>query len=165
MQQNEPFLPQKFAPLCREPPEAPLGQSKFVLVSRSIPKDPTALKLRWDSELLRRSVFTMPPILTTLWIPLRADFLEGDAMKHFSVKKRVFQWKGGEAIQWMRGLVRISTGKAIQWRASGHSLNRRTLKTEKLLSSSPSQKSALTLFEEEDACKTQEIVSAQGGSP
>ena len=41
-------------------------------------------------------------------------------------------------------MVRISTGKAIQRRASGHPLNRRTLKTEKLLSSSPSRKSALT---------------------
>ena len=51
--------------------------------------------------------------------------------------------KRGEAIQWMRGLVRIDIGKAIQWRGSGHSLNRRTLKIEKLLSSSPSQKSAL----------------------
>ena len=38
--------------------------------------------------------------------------------------------KRGEAIQWIRGLVRTSTGKAIQWRGSGHSLNRRTLKTE-----------------------------------
>ena len=31
----------------------------------------------------------------------------------------------------MRGLLRISTGKAIQWRDSGHSVNRRTLKTKK----------------------------------
>ena len=58
-------------------------------------------------------------------------------------EKRGFQWNRGEAIQWIRGLVRISTGNAIQWRGSGHSLNRRTLKTEKLLSSSPSRKSAL----------------------
>ena len=42
----------------------------------------------------------------------------------------------------MGGLVRISTGKAIQRRGPGDSVNRRTLKTEKLLSSSPSQKSA-----------------------
>ena len=67
----------------------------------------------------------------------------GDATKHFSVKKKGFQWKGGEVIQWVGGLVRISTGKAIQWRGPGHSVNRRTLKCEKLLSSSPSQKSAL----------------------
>ena len=51
--------------------------------------------------------------------------------------------KGG-GIQWMRGLVRMSTGKAIQWRGPGDSVNRRTLKTEKLLSSPPSRKSALT---------------------
>ena len=44
-------------------------------------------------------------------------------------------------MQWMGGLVRISTGKAIQWRGPGDSVNRRTLKTEKLLSSSPTQKS------------------------
>ena len=60
---------------------------------------------------------------------IRADFFwEGDATKDFSVKKKGFSVKRGEAIQWMRGLVRISTGKAIQWRDSGHSLNRRTLK-------------------------------------
>ena len=58
-------------------------------------------------------------------------------------EKKGFSVKRGEAIQWMTGLVRISTGKAIQWRGSGHSLNRRTPKIEKLLSSSPSQKSAL----------------------
>ena len=76
--------------------------------------------------------------------PLRTDFWEGDATKNFSVKKKVFSVKRGEAIQWMRGLVRISKGKAIQWRGPGDSVNRRTLKTEKLLSSSPSWKSALT---------------------
>ena len=69
------------------------------------------------------------------------------------MRRSPFQWKKGffsekgEAIQWMRGLVRISTGKAIQWRGWGHSLNRRTLKIEKLLSSSPSRKSALSLGE------------------
>ena len=67
-------------------------------------------------------------------------------MNHFSVKKKGFSVKRGEAIQWIRGLVRISTGKAIQWRGLGHSLNRRTTKTEKLLFSSPSQKSALTIL-------------------
>ena len=45
----------------------------------------------------------------------------------------------------MRGLERISTGKTVQGRGLGHSVNRRTLKTEELLSSSPSQKSALIL--------------------
>ena len=58
-------------------------------------------------------------------------------------ERKGFSVKSGEAIQWIGGLKRISTGKAIQWRASGHSLNRQTLKTEKLLSSSPSRKSAL----------------------
>ena len=61
----------------------------------------------------------------------------------FSEKKKGFSVKRGEAIQWKGGLVRISTGKASQWRGSGHSLNRRTLQTKKLLSSSPSRKSAL----------------------
>ena len=37
---------------------------------------------------------------------IRVDFWEGDAMKHFSVKKG-FSVKRGEAIQSMRGLVRI----------------------------------------------------------
>ena len=60
------------------------------------------------------------------------------------MRRSTFQWKKGlsvkrgEAIQWKRGLARMSTGNAIQWRGSGHSLNRRTLKTEKLLSSSQS---------------------------
>ena len=58
------------------------------------------------------------------------------------VKKKGGSVKRGEAIQWMRGLVRISKGKAIQWRGPGHAVNRRTLKTEKFLSSSPSRKSA-----------------------
>ena len=75
-------------------------------------------------------------------LPLKMFFGEGDATKHFQWKKGVFSERG-EAIQWIRGLVRISTGMTIQWRGSGHSLNRRTLKTEKLLSSSPSRKSAL----------------------
>ena len=59
---------------------------------------------------------------------LRADFWEGDATKHFSVKKKGFSVKRGEGIQWIGGLVRISTGRAIQWRGLGHSRNRRTLK-------------------------------------
>ena len=67
------------------------------------------------------------------------------------MRRSTFQWKKGvsvkrgEAIQWIGGLVRISTGKAIQWRGPGHSVNRWTLKSEKLLSSSPSQKLALIL--------------------
>ena len=65
------------------------------------------------------------------------------------MRRSAFQWKqglfcekgGGNSVN--GGLVRISTGKAIQWRGSGDSVNRRTLKTQKLLSSSPSRKSAL----------------------
>ena len=68
----------------------------------------------------------------------------GEGMRRSTCQwKKGFSVKRGEAIQWMRGLVRISTGKAIQWRGPGHSVNRRTLKSEKLLSSSPSRKSAL----------------------
>ena len=65
------------------------------------------------------------------------------------MRPSTFQWNLGfsvkewEAIQWMSGLVRISAGKAIQWRGPAHSVNCRTLKTEKLLSSPPSRKSAL----------------------
>ena len=71
-------------------------------------------------------------------------FEKGMQRSTFQEKKGDFSVKRGEAIQWIRGLVRISTGKAIQWRGSGHPLNRRTLQAEKLLSSSPSRKSALT---------------------
>ena len=69
------------------------------------------------------------------------------------MRRSTFQWEKsvfserGEAIQWMRGLERILQERQvseevqdIQWTA-----NRRTLKTEKLLSSSPSRKSALSL--------------------
>ena len=73
----------------------------------------------------------------------RSRFLGRGCNEALFSERKGFSVKRGEAIQWMRGLVRISTGKAIQWRAPGHSVNRRTLKTEKLLSSSPSQKSAL----------------------
>ena len=46
-----------------------------------------------------------------------------------SEEKRLFiEW--GQGIQWMKALVRNSTGKAIQWRGLGHSVNRRTLKIE-----------------------------------
>ena len=76
--------------------------------------------------------------------PNQSRFLGRGCDKALFSEKKGVSVKRGEAIQWMRGLVRIFIGKAIQWRGSGHSLNRRTLKTEKLLSSSPSQKSALT---------------------
>ena len=36
--------------------------------------------------------------------------------------------KKGTRIQWVVGLARISTGKAILWRGPGHSVSRRTLK-------------------------------------
>ena len=71
-----------------------------------------------------------------------AHFLRRGCNEALFSEKTGFSVKRGEAIQWIRGLVRISTGKAIQWRGLGHSLNRRALKTEKLLSSSPAQKSA-----------------------
>ena len=76
-------------------------------------------------------------------IGVGAAFWEGDATKHFSVEKDgVFCEKEG-GMQWMRSLVSISTGKAIQWRGLGDSVNRRTLKTEKSLSSSPFREPAL----------------------
>ena len=54
---------------------------------------------------------------------LGAEFGEGDATKHPSVKEKgvLSEKRGG--IQWMRGLVRNSTGKTIQWRGPGHSVN------------------------------------------
>ena len=68
-------------------------------------------------------------------------FGQGIRRSAFQWKKRVFSEKGG-GIQWIRGLVKISTGKAIQWRGPGDSVNRRIPKIEKLLSKSTSQKSA-----------------------
>ena len=73
---------------------------------------------------------------------VRSWFLgRGSDEAPFSEEKVLFSEKGG-GIQWKGGLVRISTGKAIQWRGPGHSVNRRTPKIEKLLSKSTSQKSA-----------------------
>ena len=84
-------------------------------------------------------------------------FGKGMRRSTFQWKKGVFSEKG-EAIQWVGGLVRISTGKAIQWSASGHSLNRRTLKSEKLLSSSLARKSALnTEFTKFSSVRTPEV--------
>ena len=86
------------------------------------------------------------------------------------MRRSTFQWKKGfsakrgEAIQWIRGLVRISTGKAIQCRGSGHSLNRRTLKTEKLLSSSPSRKSALIISAGGEKVCTKGVFSSENSS-
>ena len=92
------------------------------------------------------------------WIGRWTVFLLSKQIFGKGMRRSTFQWKKGfsvkrgVAIQWMRGLVRISTGKAIQWRGSGDSLNHRTLKTEKLLSSSPSQKSALNLLSPVKLC-------------
>ena len=69
-------------------------------------------------------------------------FGKGMQWSTFQWKKKGFSVKTGEAIQWMGGLVKISSGKTIQWRGPGDSVNRWTLKTEKLLFSSPSQESA-----------------------
>ena len=80
---------------------------------------------------------------STLWKFLTLSrFLGRGCDEAFFSEEGLFSERG-EAIEWMRGLVRISTGKAIQWRGPGHSVNRWTLKTEKLLSSSPSRKSPL----------------------
>ena len=68
-------------------------------------------------------------------------FRQGIRRSTFQWRKRAFQWKAGrDSVK--GGLVRISTGKAIQWRGPGHSVNRRTPEIEKLLSKSTSQKSA-----------------------
>ena len=85
------------------------------------------------------------PSLIFLFYQGKSEPIFGKGMRRstFQWKKGFFSETGGEAIQWMGGLVRISTGKAIQWRAPGDSVNRRTLESEKLLSSSPSRKSAL----------------------
>ena len=54
-----------------------------------------------------------------------------------SEEKRLFtEW--GPGIQWMKALVRNSTGKAIQWRGFGPSVNRWTLKILNFVRSSPS---------------------------
>ena len=46
--------------------ESVISCENLRLVPICHPKDPTVLKLLWDSELLRRSVFTTPAIFTTL---------------------------------------------------------------------------------------------------
>ena len=64
-----------------------------------------------------------------------------DPTKHFSVKKGVFNEKGG-GNRVNEGFGKAFYRKGNSVKRSGHSPNCRTLKTEKLLSSSTSQKSA-----------------------
>ena len=45
--------------------------------------------------------------------------LEGDATKQNSVKNSAFFTEWGPGIQWMKALVRNSTGQAIHWKGSG----------------------------------------------
>ena len=93
----------------------------------------------WESETVaaNRVAAINPPINDTGTPMLRSRFLGRGCDEACFSEKKGSSVKRGESIQWMRGLVRISTGKAIQWRGPGHSVNRRTPKTEKLLSSSP----------------------------
>ena len=66
--------------------------------------------------------------------------------EEISEEQRLFtEW--GQGIQWMKALVSYSTGKAIQWRGFGHSVNRRTLWNWNLPRSSPSQISAHMVIE------------------
>ena len=58
------------------------------------------LNLQTPSQRLSLNSFWVPSFLQWIWIwfpyPNQSRFLvEGDATKHFSVKKRGFQWKGG----------------------------------------------------------------------
>ena len=73
-----------------------------------------------------------------------ANLWEGDVTKHFSVNKTwVFQCKrGGHSVNEGLGKDNYRKGSSMK-RGPGHSVNRQTLKTEKFLSSSPSQKPAL----------------------
>ena len=74
-------------------------------------------------------------------------FLEGDATKHFSVKKGLFSEKGeGNPVNQGFGKDFYRKGNSVK--RSGL-VNRRTLQTERLLFSSPPQKSALTFFRSE----------------
>ena len=54
------------------------------------------------------------------------DWGRGCDEAEISEEKRLFtEW--GQGIQWMKAWVSNSTGKAIQWRGFGHSMNRRIL--------------------------------------
>ena len=89
--------------------------------------------LSWRSKWLNRS--SPPPLPTQSLTPptppifgFGTEFGEGDGTKQKSVKRLFTEW--GQGIQWMKVLVRNSTGKTIQRRGSGHSVKRRTLKIE-----------------------------------
>ena len=110
----------------------PALQRQTTWLGKAFEWPPAVCPQKWPHPFKRKSSF-----YTSSSEPIFGKGMTLQWKKGFSVKR-------GEAIQWMRGLVRISTGKAIQWRGPGHSVNRRTLKTEKLLSSSPSRKSALS---------------------
>ena len=111
------------------------GFSRFVLF---LFLGPLRAAMRNSPERVRDTIWTLPEKSGN-----RSRFWGRGCDEALFSEKKGFSVKRGEAIQRMRGLVRISTGKAIQWRGSGHSVNRRTLKTEKSLSSSPFRESAL----------------------
>ena len=104
-------------------------------------------RLRWwertprKGEVLRRSSHS-----ESLPDRPKSEPIFGKGMRRstFQWEKGLFGEKRGRQFSELGGLVRISTGKAIQWRGPGDSMNRQILKTEKLLSSSPCRKSALT---------------------
>ena len=60
------------------------------------------LSITWATAWFTSNLFHLQPIIGR------------GCEKHFSNTNRVFQWKG-QGIQWMRGLVRSSTRKAIEF--------------------------------------------------
>ena len=84
----------------------PPGKIGFKIVTKNFTTFLTSRKEIYHLELTLGE--SSPKIL------IRADFWGGDATKYFSVKNKGFSVKTGEDIQCMGGLVRISTGKAIQ---------------------------------------------------
>ena len=80
------------------------------------------LKMHSHMEISKEDDY--PSMAKSLHSLFGVDIWEGDATQHFSVKKGLLSDKG-EAFSERGVLVRISTGKAIQRRGSGHSVNLR----------------------------------------
>ena len=103
--------------------------------SKKLPHNALRLEISTSRQLLRSSVPTSE---------IGADFWERDATKHILVKKKGFSVKRREAFSewgvWWGFLQERQFSEEID---PGHSVNCSTLKTEKLLSTSTSQKSAL----------------------
>ena len=163
----EPFFPLQHSKTPRTPNLSKICPDDcFSGFQSGGPKFVKNLSKNWKTTISGQ-IFNFSTNFWQIWVPLigtpknnRRDkfwtnlgfgpFFECCKGKKGFARRSTFQWKKGLFSEkgggnsGTGGLVRTSTGKATQWSGLGPSVNRRILKTAKLLSSSPSRKSALT---------------------